>query len=391
MANINVPVNPKVLQWAINKANLDFDDVLYTFPKLNKWLEGISQPTIKQIEKLSMKTHIPFGYFFLKTPPEEKIELLEYRTIQNDIVNQPSRELVDTIYDMERRQEWMKEYLIQQDESPLSFVHSVYPDDSVLSIVEKIRKDINIKKEWYVDFKTTHDSFVYLRRKVEAAGIMIMMNGVVGNNTHRKLDVSEFRAFVIVDKYAPLIFINAGDAWSGRIFSLCHELAHIWFGISELYNETYKSEANYANPIEIKCNAVAAELLVPRDVFDIQWNQSNISDVSEKIKDLAKYFNVSNLVIAKKAFDTKKVAISIYNEIYEETMDNVKEKNQKGNGGGDYFKTAKSRMDFRFFKAISDSVNNGTLLYTDAYKLTGLSRNSFEHFEKTMMEGQHFG
>ncbi|HMM61712.1 MAG TPA: ImmA/IrrE family metallo-endopeptidase, partial [Candidatus Rifleibacterium sp.] len=78
--------------------------------------------------------------------------------------------------------------------------------------------------------------FNILVERSEQAGIIILRSGKVGNNTHRTLDVKEFRGFVIYDELAPFIFINGADAKAAQIFTLVHELAHVWLGASGVSN-----------------------------------------------------------------------------------------------------------------------------------------------------------
>ena len=128
-----------------------------------------------------------------------------------------------------------------------------------------------------------------------------MMNGIVGNNTHRPLAIDEFRAFALVDNYAPLVFINSNDSTSGRLFSLLHELVHILMGKNNFYNDRYSAHGQI-NPAETICNAVAAEILVPDVLFVSKWNETVAqSDAEATIASLAKFFKCGMTVIARKA------------------------------------------------------------------------------------------
>lgn len=110
-----------------------------------------------------------------------------------------------------------------------------------------------------------------------------MMNGIVGSNTHRSLDINEFRAFTMIDKYAPLIFINANDSSNGRLFSLAHEMTHIWLGVNSFCND-YQHPISGISSLEVLCNAVAAELLVPIEMFNISWREDKTDDIEENIR-----------------------------------------------------------------------------------------------------------
>jgi Zn-dependent peptidase ImmA (M78 family) len=198
--------------------------------------------------------------------------------------------------------------------------------------------------------------------------------------------VNEFRAFVIIDDYAPLIFINAKDSIGGRLFSLCHELAHIWFGENNIFNDQYDSKDSYKDKLELKCNAVAAEILVPEEHFLRKWQEDSTKKASEKIKALAKYFRVSETVIARRALDLGKITKQEYSTIYKMAIDNFNKMidSKKERSGGDYYNTAKTRIDPRFFSVVNRSVLNGTLKYTDAYRLTGFNRKTYSEFERRL-------
>ena len=45
------------------------------------------------------------------------------------------------------------------------------------------------------NIKTKESAFKFLRRKLEAKGIIVMQSGVVGSDNRRRLDVNEFRGF----------------------------------------------------------------------------------------------------------------------------------------------------------------------------------------------------
>src|SRR4030067_172959 len=122
--------------------------------------------------------------------------------------------------ELQRRQAWMREILIEQGQEPLPFVRSAQPDEQITSIVRRLRSLLGFDDEWASQQPTWTDALSTLREAIEDVGILVVFNGVVGNNTHRKLDPGEFRGFVLVDEYAPLVFVNGADGKAAQIFHL---------------------------------------------------------------------------------------------------------------------------------------------------------------------------
>ncbi len=109
MPAVNVNIQPEIIKWALNQTPADkLGDKLLS--NIKKWLDGTKNPIFHQIEEFSRQSNIPLGYFFLQAPPDEKLELLEYRTIDSIQLTNPSRDLIDTIHEMEEIQDWMKSY-----------------------------------------------------------------------------------------------------------------------------------------------------------------------------------------------------------------------------------------------------------------------------------------
>ena len=218
MPGVTVSIAPEILNWIIQK--VQFQNVNSSvYELLNKWLSGEKEPTFNQVEDMSKKTNIPFGYFFLDKPPVEECKVVEYRTVDSISLQEPSRNLIDVLDMMSEAQEWMVDYLKDNGYEPLEFVGRGKRILSASEIAHDIRKELGLNVNWYESSKNTTDSFRYLRSCFENKGIMIMMSGIVGSNTRRKLDVDEFRAFTIVNEYAPLIFINTCDSENGKLFS----------------------------------------------------------------------------------------------------------------------------------------------------------------------------
>ena len=376
-----VSINTEILNWAIERAGLSFDilEKQQGFSKIENWVKG-EQPTINQVEKLAKKTRTPFGYFFLHNIPDETLPIPIFRTVGNKPLYTPSPELLDTVQAMQRRQNWMREYLIDEKEKPLQFVGSINLSANIKEVALNIKKTLNLSDEWNAE--SWADTLQNLREAIDNVGILLVKNGVVGNNNYRKLNIDEFRGFVLIDEYAPLIFVNNADFEGAQLFTIAHELAHVWLGKGAVFN--LHTLIPFDIDIEKFCNKVAAEFLVPENKLRELWNENE--NITEQTKIISKKFKVSILVIARRAFDLGFINPNQYSQFYRNYKDELriileeKEKKNKKKKGGDFYKTQNVRIGKRFAQAIFIAVKEGRIAYRDAFKLTGLYGTTFQEY-----------
>lgn len=379
-------VSPDVLNWVFQKAQNN-PLPLKSIPLLQAWIDGTKVPTFSQIEDVSNETRIPLGYFFLNTPPEEKIPLLQFRTVKSEQYKDPSRNLIDTIHDMERIIDWTKNSMIESNSEPNEVVGSQRNVKDPLVLANYIRRILGLNIDWAIYSHSAEESFKILRDRINSVGVIVMQNGTARGNSKRPLDVNEFRAFTIIDNYAPLIFINACDSQNAKLFSLLHEFAHICIGVDSLFNENHWHSHPNNNVVEILCNAVAAELLVPTEPFRNKWQElkptcSSTDDIIEKT---AYYFKCGQVVVARKASDLGLINKEKYNQIANTAKQQYLDaKGRKNSSGGNYYATMASRIDRRFFNMLLESVLQGKTQYTEACKLTNTNRITFSELAERM-------
>jgi transcriptional regulator with XRE-family HTH domain len=245
MTAMNLTLQPTVLRWARERAGLSADRLaakVKTRPdRVNAW-EQTGELRFKQAEDLARVTHTPFGFLFLPEPPEDQLGIPDFRTLHDGPVERPSPDLLETVQLMQRRQGWMRDYLIEEGAVPLDFVGSVSLNDAPEEIAAHMRRTFGLDDGWAQQQGTWSDALQQFRQRIEAAGILIVINGVVGNNTHRALSVQEFRGFALSDAYAPLVFVNGADAKAAQMFTMAHEVAHLWLGRGGVSN----LERNYS-------------------------------------------------------------------------------------------------------------------------------------------------
>lgn len=366
-----VNVNANMLTWAISRAGYELQAFIEKFPNVQLWLEGEKKPTVKQLEDFSKKVYLPFGYLFLPEPPKEKLPIPFFRS-NNHHADKVSINVYDTILLMQQRQDWLKNYLKENNFKPLEFVGKFQNNTDVKAIATDIRNTLNLPENWAGQFKTWQEAQDHLILHIEDKGIITVFNGVVENNGHRKIPVDECRGFVLVDEMAPFMFINNADWKSAQMFTIVHELAHIWTGHSAGFDFRELLPAN--DPIEKLCDQVAAEFLVPETNFNEVWNEN------PDIRYASRFFKVSEIVIARRALDTGKITKKQFFAFYEEYSNREFAKKEQQSSGGDFYATTKKRLSLTFASHINHALKSGDLLYRDAYKLTSLKGDTFQNF-----------
>ena len=373
---LRVEVEPNLLNWAIERSGLDRPYLAGRFKWLGSWLkkstDSALNPTLKQIEAFAKVTYTPVGYFFLDEPPEEKMPIPDYRTMANAQISRPSVNLLDTVYICQQRQDWYRDYARDNGIEPLDYVGSVDVETSVKSVAADIRKTLNFALDARASMPTWEEALRSFIDSAEAAGIMVMLNGVVSNNTRRKLNPEEFRGFALTDDLAPLVFVNGADTKSAQMFTLAHELAHIWLGKTALSSADIGGQEKQS--VERWCNKVAAELLVPLAVFKSEIRRDE--ELPNALQHLARHFKVSTLVILRRMLDAGHLSREEYGQAYDTEIGRLKRLSKSGGQGGDFYRTQFNRLGKRFAQALIASTMEGQTLYRDAMSMVGVKKVS---------------
>jgi Zn-dependent peptidase ImmA (M78 family)/transcriptional regulator with XRE-family HTH domain len=369
-ASVRATVRPELLRWARERVGWDIEEASHRFPRLGAWEAGSKNPTFRQLETYAKATHTPIGYFFLAEPPRERVPIPDLRTVADRPLDEPSPDLLDTIYICQRRQEWYRDYAISQSEQPLPFVASVTIGNNIAATAADIRQALSFDVEERRQAATWTEALRRFIEQADAIGVLVMVNGVVGNNNYRKLDPDEFRGFALNDAFAPLIFINGADSKPAQMFTIAHELAHIWLGESALSD--INPTAPSANVIERWCNEVAAELLVPNEVIRELYRKNE--DLTQALDRLARHFKVSTLVVLRRLLDIGGLTRATFNQAYDEELKRIRDVTRAS--GGNFYLTQGARLGKRFARALIASTLEGQTLYRDAFNLLGFSKTS---------------
>lgn len=367
-----VPASISVLQWAASRAWLNDAELEKRFRKWPLWLKGEALPTLKQLEEFSRLTHTPFGYFFLPTPPEITLPVPDFRTHHDALFREPSTALLDTIYLCQQRQEWYRDYALMQGLPPLRFVGSATLADDPDVVAAQMRQALSLSVAERQALPTWTDALRQLVARAEDAGVLVMATSIVGSNSHRKLDTKEFRGFALADNFAPLIFLNAADSKAAQMFTLAHELAHIWLAATGLSDPEAGKLPD--SQIERWCNHVAAELLVPNAELHAVHNSALA--VKDEMQRLARFFKVSTLVVLRRLYEAGLMSRETMNQCYQEELERILALEGGRSSGGDFYWTLGARTGKRFARAVMSSTLEGHTLFRDAFRLLGVRKTA---------------
>ena len=332
-------VTPQVIEWARQRYHLAIDTVAEKLKikpdKLEAWEKGDERPTFRQAQRLAQKLRIPFGYLFLSAPPEEKLPLPDLRIVAGTQPHPSSPDFSDLLNDVLRKQQWYREYQESEGAQPVPFIGSFTLSSSPEIIAVDIRDTLGINDKMRQESENWE---LFLRdfiQRAESAGVLVLRSGIVGNNTYRKLSVEEFRGFAISDNLAPVIFINGQDAKAAQIFTLVHELAHLWIGESGISNPDYrKRSSQQQHIIDRFCDQVAAETLLPKQDFLSHWQDNKT--LKDNLQALSVQYRVSEFVVLRRAYENEKLTADDYYVQYKELLASHK-RVKGGKGGGNFY------------------------------------------------------
>jgi Zn-dependent peptidase ImmA (M78 family) len=348
-----VTLSREVLNWAAERAGETLHSFAEIVAKRERDRERIAEGrlTIPQAEKLAKKAGIPFGYLFLSEPPDlPRPKIPDLRQVQN---SEPlSDDFYETLGDVMAKQQWFAEYLVEMgaDEPPFVGRYANEQRKNPMAIAADMQKDLALSVNDRRKSPNAEAYFSTISGKAEKAGVLVFKNSIVRSNTHRPLSEKEFRGFAIPHKLVPVVFVNGHDAEVAAVFTLVHELAHIWLGSGGVSDIAPTPD----NPIERVCNQIAVNILVPGAEFLEQWKGPDDLDR------LARYFRVSKLVIARRALDNKLVDQAFYDEVAENSQ------RVKRTGKPTALLTIPVRNSKRFTRTIVASAMSGQTLLRDA-------------------------
>jgi len=377
-------VAPALLTWAVERSGLSDEQIIDAFPRFPDWLEEGATPTLKELDGFAHRTRTPLGYLFLAAPPDEPVPIHDFRTWGNAAVRRPSANLLETIYACQRRQSWYRDYVKTLGLDSPGFVGSIDAQTPVTEAAAAISSALSLDSPTRSQWRSDDSAWRWLVSAIESLGVLVMINSIVGNDTHRKLDPAEFRGFALADDTAPVIFVNGADSRPSRaplMFTLVHELAHVWAGDSGL--SAADPMVEHGQDSELWANQVAAEVLVPAGELAEVW----IGATADGLQGARRVFHVSTLVVLKQALTCGLLGRAEYERSYNLEWKRVgATMTATPSRGGNFYYSQPYRVSRRLARAVVTDTLEGRTLFTEAYSLIGTRKHStFERLAETVM------
>lgn len=369
MTKIKTIIKPQMITWARKRLNMsvvEFAEKMKVDPSsIHEWENGITPISMKQAELLAKASLVPLGMLFLKEVPRINLSLPDFRAIGNVMVSNPSPELEATILEMQEKQEWMRDFRLENNEGPLPYIGSINLSTKINGAVSLIRQVLHISEDDIGDNRNWESYFGFIIDAIENAGILFVRNGVVGKNTRRQLDIEEFRGFALVDDYAPLVFINGADSKNAQLFTVVHEVVHIFLGKGGVSNVSMTEGIN--NRIECFCNQVSGEFLAPEKIVIELWTDA--LGIEENLKILARALKVSKFVVLYRLRDLELITKEEFQCYWQQESRNIRHQTASG---GNFYATLKYKVS----RTLAQMVISESLAYRipfgEAFQLVGV-------------------
>ena len=336
--SVKALITPEVLKWARErriKLEIDYaaEKLKIDQERLKAWENGTEQPSIAQLKKIAKlyKTHI--SIFYLAEPPTDFQPLTDYRVLPEQLATdkeQVYRLNANIIEAFERRETLIELYELLA-ESPPDIILSIDRREGPKQAAEKITKFLEFNRAQLQRANDPYAALKFWKQTVEAKGILVCQTSV---NTHLAVELETVRGFCIAQRPFPVIVVNPKDSPYGRIFTLIHELVHITLGESVIQNAGFEA-VNSADidPIEVFCNQVAAEVLVPEnELLEIV----NLETLQEDLPKTSKFFRVSPEVIMRRLLTLGKISQRNYHTYRNRQLAKYKEASASTGGAAPY-------------------------------------------------------
>lgn len=385
MATRATAITPELLVWARERAGLTQEEVARYISKkvmdVAAWESGSSWPTYRQLEKLAQGLyHRPVALFFLPEPPEESATNQEFRTLPDFDIEHLSADTryavrIGRAYQLSLKELTGGHNLYKKKIfTSLRLVHS----SNVTNIAQQIRNYLNVSLDLQQSWTSTANAMAAWRSHIENAGVYVFK---------RSFKQREISGFCLTDDEFPIIMINNSTPFTRQIFTLFHELAHLLSGVSSLTTldgRFVERMLKKQRSVEIICNRLAAEILLPKDIFP--WSSIDRSNPILSACKIAEDFNVSREVVLRRLLDRGWVSSSMYEAFTHQWIQEAEKGRQHKGVGGDYYNTKTAYLGDSFLRLAFSRYHAGLVGVAELADHLGVKAKNISKLEYRVLE-----
>jgi len=247
-------IKPELLVWAREEAGLTVEEAAKKISVRTDHLLACENDeaklTVRQLRILSNAYKRPLAFFFLPKPPPKSVELRDFRRAAEEHPEPESPKLRFEIRRARYRRKVAIELLDELGENIGEFRVRATLQDDTTDVAQRLRDLLRVTRAEQRNFEDEYAALNTWREAIENAGVAVFQASGINDR--------EMVGFSLSEPLLPVIVLNISGAPVRRIFTMMHEMAHLMLrtgGVCTL-------SENQA--IEVFCNEVAGEALVPR-------------------------------------------------------------------------------------------------------------------------------
>jgi Zn-dependent peptidase ImmA (M78 family)/transcriptional regulator with XRE-family HTH domain len=348
---------------------------------IEAWETGEDAPSYPQLETLAYDVYKrPLALFFMPTPPDEPRPRAEFRSLPDADLRELSRDTTLLIRKARAFQTALVELYGDRNPvaTPIWRQARLNPRAAVARQAVRVREALGVTLEDVRERPDADSALKLWRRAIERAGLHIF------KDTFKQRELS---GFCLWHPEFPVILINNSTTKTRQIFSLIHELAHVLCdrsGISRFDSRGIEELPPADRAIERFCNAIAAEILVPMDDFEIAARGIDAQRASDdQFAALAGRYHVSRSVVLRRFAERGDIDFERYLAKDREWAKQQRE----GSSGGNYYATQGAYLSEQFLREVVSRYSRRLLTKSEAAELIGVKPKNFDQFEEMVLRG----
>lgn len=377
--------NPAVLKWAREKAGLTEEEAarmirisakkgLTPVERLARMEAGREVPSTATLKAMSRQYLTSMAVLGLPQPPPPENLGEDFRCLPEECTVREKALADAALRDIWIRQSIVRDLLEEGEEGKrLIFVGSASLDELPSDLAVRIANSMDFDIQRYRE-GDQNSAFRYLRDCVEATGVFVVLVDYLGSHKN-KIPVKALRGFALADSIAPFIAVNANDSKGAQVFTLLHELVHIWLGRTGISNN------QIACKIERFCNDVARSMLLTESELEnisvppnVKWEH-----LVSIVQSHAAACNVSATMLS---YNLHRIGIidelayhnlaQYFSDWFVEMKRREREKGRTAKGGPNYYTVRRHRAGPALVSLVDRMLGEGEITYTKAGLVLGV-------------------